>query len=102
MERGNRVARNKKEPIKGGALVGAGEMGQSVKYPVKYVLCKPNDLSSDPQAWEKLGKAALACHSSYSSDGVCVCVVTAMATGRFLKPITSSSQPGQTNELQVQ
>lgn len=60
------MARVKNEPIKGGALAGAGEMSQSVKYPVKYVLCKPNDLSSNPQdPWEKLGMAALACSSSY-------------------------------------
>lgn len=32
-----------------GSQAGAGEIGQSVKYPEKYVLCQPNDWSLDPR-----------------------------------------------------
>jgi hypothetical protein len=42
-------------------------MGQSVKYLVRYVLYKPNDVSSDPQdPYKRLSKVALAWNSSTS------------------------------------
>lgn len=54
--------------IRSGAPAGAGEMEQSVKCPVKYVLHKANDLSSDPQdPCKRLSNTAFACNSSTSN-----------------------------------
>lgn len=54
--------------VRSGALAGAGEMEQSVKCPVKYVLRKANDLSSDPQdPCKRLSNTAFACNSSTSN-----------------------------------